>query len=156
MQYPFRKPLPAISSGFGWRIHPITKQRKHHNGTDFVSEIGRKVYAVAPGKVIYAGPSTLKFKNGEPAGGGYIVRILFRQGLKWFTATYMHLKKNSIVVDLGEKVRQDQLLAESGNTGESTGAHLHFEIQRGKKYVYTSDGSRYLDPIPFIKARLDK
>lgn len=156
MQYPFRKPLPAISSPFGWRMHPITKQRKHHNGTDFAVPVGRKVYAVAPGKVIYAGPSTLKFKNGEPAGGGYIVRILFRLGLKFYTATYMHLKKNSIVVDLGEKVKQDQLLAESGDTGESTGPHLHFEIQAGKKYVYTNDGSRYLEPMKFIKQRLDK
>lgn len=156
MQFPFRKPLPPVSSPFGWRVHPLLNRRKHHNGTDYAVAIGRKVYAVADGKVIYAGPSTLKFKNGEPAGGGFIVRILFRQGLKFYTATYMHLKKNSIVVDVGEKVRQDQLLAESGNTGESTGPHLHFEIQEGKKYVYTDDGSRYLDPIPFIKSRLDK
>lgn len=154
MRYPFDKPIPKISSPFGWRIHPIEKIKKHHNGCDYAAAIGTPVYAVTAGKVIYAGPSSLKFKNGEPAGGGYIVRILFKEGLKYFTATYMHLKKGSIKVAVGDKVTQGQLLAKSGNTGESTGPHLHFEIQRGKKYIWTNDGTRYLEPVSFIKARL--
>lgn len=156
MQFPFSKPFPAVSSPFGWRIHPITKQKKHHNGIDWATKIGRKLYAVADGKVVYAGASTLKFANGEPAGGGYIVRIQFKDSGKFYTATYMHLKKNSILVKKGQRIIQGDQVAEAGNTGESTGAHLHFEIQKGRFYKYTADGSRYLEPVSFIKQRLDK
>lgn len=156
MRYPFNKPMPSVSSGFGWRFHPIERIQKHHNGVDYASAVGTPVFAVARGKVVYAGPSTLKFKDGEPAGGGYIVRILFKDKLKYYTATYMHLKKNSIRVAVGDVVQMGEWIASSGNTGESTGPHLHFEIQRGKKYIWTSDGTRYLEPISFIKARLTK
>lgn len=157
MIWPFKKPLPPISSPFGWRVHPIENRRKHHNGVDYASAVGRKLFAVANGKVTYAGPSSLKFKNGEPAGGGYIVRIRFKDADgQLYTATYMHLRKGSIKVIKGQRVKMGDLVAESGNTGESTGPHLHFEIQKGRFYKWTSDGSRYMEPTTFIKARLDK
>jgi murein DD-endopeptidase MepM/ murein hydrolase activator NlpD len=156
MLYPFKGRQPAISSGFGWRIHPILKYKRHHNGVDYASATGTPVLAVAKGKVVFAGPSMIKAPNGEPAGGGYIVRIKFKSNLKDFTASYMHLKKGSIKVAVGDKVEMGDVLAKSGNTGESTGPHLHFEIQRGAKYVWTADGSRYLEPVSFIKARLTK
>ena len=156
MIYPFKGRQPAISSGFGWRIHPILKYNSHHNGVDYASATGTPVLAVAKGKVVFAGPSIIKAPNGEPAGGGYIVRIKFKSNLKDFTASYMHLKKGSIKVAVGDKVEMGDVLAKSGNTGESTGPHLHFEIQRGAKYVWTADGSRYLEPVSFIKARLTK
>ena len=117
MRNPFDKPVPKISSPFGWRIHPILDYKKHHNGCDYAAAVGTKLFAVAKGKVIYAGPSTLKFKSGEPAGGGYIVRIRFKDAKKWYTATYMHNKKGSIKVTKGQKVEEGQLLALSGNTG---------------------------------------
>lgn len=156
MIYPFKKPQPRISSPFGWRIHPILKYKRHHNGVDYASANGTDVFAVAKGKVVFAGPSMIKRADGEPAGGGYIVRIKFKSNLKDFTASYMHLRKGSIKVAVGDKVEMGQILAESGNTGESTGPHLHFEIQRGSKYIWTADGSRYLEPVSFIKARLTK
>jgi murein DD-endopeptidase MepM/ murein hydrolase activator NlpD len=159
MRYPFNKPMPKVSSPFGWRVHPILKVKRHHNGVDYASATGTPVYAVNKGKVVYAGPSMIKFKNGEPAGGGYIVRIRFRNRGKVYTASYMHLKKGSIRaagIKVGDRVVQGQKLGESGNTGESTGPHLHFEIQEGAKYIWTADGSRYHEPISFIKARLDK
>ena len=153
MRNPFDKPVPKISSPFGWRIHPILKYKKHHNGCDYAAAIGTKVYAIANGKVIYSGPSTLKFKSGEPAGGGYIVRIRFRDGRKYYTASYMHLKKGSLKVVKGQKVAEGDVLASTGNTGESTGPHLHFEIQKGLNYIYTADGTRYVEPTSFIKDR---
>lgn len=156
MIWPYKKPIPSVTFGFGWRIHPILKHRKHHNGVDWASAVGRKLFAVHNGKVTYAGPSRLKFKNGEPAGGGYIVRIRFKDDGKFYTATYMHLRKGSLKVSRGQRVIEGQHLADSGNTGESTGPHLHFEIQKGRTYVWSNMGLRYLDPIPFIKSRLDK
>ena len=156
MIYPFKGKQPKISSPMGWRIHPILKYKRHHNGVDYAVAIGTPVLAVASGKVVFAGPSMIKRADGEPAGGGYIVRIKFKDRLKDFTASYMHLKKGSIKVAVGDKVAMGDVLAQSGNTGESTGPHLHFEIQRGSKYVWTADGSRYLEPVSFIKARLTK
>ena len=156
MIYPFKGKQPKISSPFGWRIHPILKYKRHHNGVDYASATGTPVQAVAKGTVVFAGPSMIKFASGEPAGGGYIVRIRFKDRLKDYTASYMHLKKGSLKVAVGDKVEMGDVLALSGNTGESTGPHLHFEIQRGKKYIWTADGSRYLEPVSFIKARLTK
>ena len=156
MIWPYKKPLPPVTYGFGWRIHPILGHRKHHNGVDWASAVGRKLYAIHNGKVTYAGPSRLKFKNGEPAGGGYIVRIRFKDQGKFYTATYMHLRKGSIKVARGQRVCQGEHIADSGNTGESTGPHLHFEIQKSRVYVWSNTGKNYLDPIPFIKSRLDK
>jgi murein DD-endopeptidase MepM/ murein hydrolase activator NlpD len=156
MLYPFKGRQPRISSPFGWRIHPILKYKRHHNGVDYASATGTPVQAVADGRVVFAGPSMIKGKNGEPGGGGYIVRIVFRSRGKAFTASYMHLHKGTIKVKVGDRVKMGDVLAKSGNSGESTGPHLHFEIQSGKKYVWTADGSRYLEPVSFIKARLTK
>ena len=58
MRLPFDKPVPRISSPFGWRIHPIEKIRKHHNGVDYAGALGTPIRAIADGKVIFAGAST--------------------------------------------------------------------------------------------------
>lgn len=155
MRLPFNRPIPPVSSVFGFRIHPIEKTRKHHNGVDWASAIGTPVYAIDKGRVIFAGPSTIKLANGEPGGGGYIVRVRHKVNGDWITATYMHLRKNSIKVKKGQIVLEGDLLAETGNTGASTGPHLHFEIQRGKNYVYTTNGTRYLEPISYIKTQIE-
>ena len=151
MRFPFDKPVPRISSPYGWRIHPIEKHRKHHNGVDYAVEIGREVKAIEAGKVLFAGPSTLKFPNGEPAGGGYLVKIRHKVNGEWITSAYMHLRKGSITVKRGQLVTEGQVIGLSGNTGESTGPHLHFEIQRGKNYIWTNNGTRYTEPVSYIK-----
>jgi murein DD-endopeptidase MepM/ murein hydrolase activator NlpD len=150
--------MPRISSPYGWRVHPIEKIRKHHNGVDYASAIGTPVKAIAKGRVIYSGPSRLKFPNGEPRGGGYIVKIRHKVRGEWITSAYMHLRKGSLAVKKGDLVTEGQLIALSGNTGESTGPHLHFEIQRGKNYIWTNNGTRYTEPISYIKTQrtLDK
>jgi murein DD-endopeptidase MepM/ murein hydrolase activator NlpD len=151
MRLPFDKPVPRISSPFGWRFHPIEKIRKHHNGVDYAGALGTNVKAITDGVVIFAGPSSLKFANGEPAGGGFIVKIRHRIDNKNYTSAYMHLLKGSITVKRGAKVSEGQVIGKLGNTGASTGPHLHFEIQRGKNYIWTSDGTLYQEPISFIK-----
>lgn len=146
--------MPRVTSPYGWRVHPIQKVKKHHNGIDYGAAVGTQVKAIAPGKVIYAAPSTLKFPSGEPAGGGYIVKLRHRVNGEWITSSYMHLKKGSLRVKKGDLVTEGQILALSGNTGESTGPHLHFEIQRGKRYIYTSNGTRYTEPLSYIKTQI--
>jgi murein DD-endopeptidase MepM/ murein hydrolase activator NlpD len=146
--------MPKISSPFGWRIHPILKTRRHHNGCDYASAVGTPVKAIEAGKVIFAGPSTLKFPNGEPAGGGYIVKIQHKVNGEWITSAYMHLAKGSIRVKKGQLVTEGVIIGLSGNTGESTGPHLHFEIQRGKNYIWTNNGTRYTEPTSYIKTHI--
>jgi murein DD-endopeptidase MepM/ murein hydrolase activator NlpD len=153
MRFPFDRPLPRVSSPFGWRFHPIEKVRKHHNGVDYASAVGTPVYAIARGTVIFAGPSTIKLANGEPGGGGYIIKIRHKVNGEWITSSYMHLRKGSLKVRKGQKVCEGHQIAESGNTGASTGPHLHFEIQRGKAYIWTSNGTRYTEPISYIKTQ---
>jgi murein DD-endopeptidase MepM/ murein hydrolase activator NlpD len=153
MRFPFNKPMPRVSSPYGWRIHPIEKTRKHHNGVDYASAVGTDVFAIAKGTVIFAGPSTIKLPSGEPGGGGYIIKIRHKVNGEWITSSYMHLRKGSISVRKGQKVVEGQAIAESGNTGASTGPHLHFEIQRGKYYIYTSNGTRYTEPLSYIKTQ---
>jgi murein DD-endopeptidase MepM/ murein hydrolase activator NlpD len=116
--------------------------------------VGSPLYAIARGTVIFAGPSKLRFPNGEPAGGGYIVKLRHKVRGEWITSAYMHLKKNSITVKVGDKVAEGQKIGESGNTGESTGPHLHFEIQRGKHYIWTNNGTRYTEPTSYIKTQI--
>ena len=154
MRFPFDKPIPSISSPFGWRIHPIEKIRKHHNGVDYAGALGTPVHAIADGTVIFAGPSTLKFKTGEPAGGGYLVKIRHKVNGKWITSAYMHLLKGSVAVKKGQKVEEGTVIGKLGNTGEATGPHTHFEIQEGKTYIWTSNGTRYTEPVSFIKTQI--
>jgi murein DD-endopeptidase MepM/ murein hydrolase activator NlpD len=154
MRFPFDKPMPRISSPYGWRIHPILKTRRFHNGVDYASATGTPVKAIATGKVLFSGPSTLKFPNGEPAGGGYLVKLRHKVNGEWITSAYMHLKKGSLTAKKGDTVLEGEILGLSGNTGESTGPHLHFEIQRGKNYIYTNNGTRYTEPTSYIKTQI--
>jgi len=157
MRWPFNLPAPRITSPYGWRVHPIEKTRKHHNGIDYAMAVGSPLYSISNGTVIFAGPSKLKFPNGEPRGGGYIVKIRHKVRGEWIVSAYMHLKKGSIRaagIKVGDKVREGQKIGESGNTGESTGPHLHFEIQRGKHYIWTNNGTRYTEPSSYIKTTM--
>jgi murein DD-endopeptidase MepM/ murein hydrolase activator NlpD len=157
MRFPFNKPIPKISSGYGWRLHPIDKVRRHHNGVDYASAVGTPLYAIEAGRVIFAGASRIKLGNGEPGGGGYIVKLRHKVNGEWITSSYMHMKKGSIEkagIKVGDLVKEGQKIGESGNTGASTGPHLHFEIQRGKHYIYTSNGTRDTEPTSYIKTQM--
>jgi murein DD-endopeptidase MepM/ murein hydrolase activator NlpD len=157
MRWPFDRPHPRITSPYGWRVHPILKTKRHHNGVDYAMAVGSPLYAIARGTVIFAGPSKLKFPDGSPAGGGYIVKLRHKVRGEWITSAYMHLRKGSIAqagIKVGDKVAEGQKIGEAGNTGESTGPHLHFEIQRGKHYIWTNNGTRYTEPTSYIKTQI--
>lgn len=105
-----------ITSGFGYRNHPILRRRKMHNGLDFGSGYGSTVRAAADGTVIIAG-----------YGNGYGNRIIIDHG-SGISTLYGHLSR--IRVSSGTKVKRGQAIGNVGSTGLSTGPHLHFEVRR--------------------------
>ncbi|MFZ5586614.1 MAG: peptidoglycan DD-metalloendopeptidase family protein [Thermodesulfobacteriota bacterium] len=104
-----------ITSGFGPRLHPITGQERDHLGVDLAAPIGTPVKAAAEGVVSQAGPA---------ADLGNLVVITHADGA---TTHYGHLER--IAVQPGQKVARGQQVATVGDTGLSTGPHLHFEIR---------------------------
>ena len=137
------------TSSFGWRTHPITGRRRHHNGEDLVGQ--RYIRAIAGGTVIKAK------KSGHPSGGfGYFVVIRHLIDGTYYTSLYAHMKANSFQVKKGDKVKAGQILGQMGTTGASTGIHLHLEIWKGKTNGWSADGKGFADPIKFLKAHVDK
>lgn len=145
-----------ITSPFGWRIHPIEKYRKHHNGND-IWGANPKIYIEAwhDGIVNAAGTSKLKNPDGSLGGVGWYVDIRSKINGKWYTTRYAHMVENSLKVKKGQKVEAGTVLGIMGNTGASAGRHLHFEICQGKVLRWTSDGSGYVDPLKFVKATIE-
>ena len=105
-----------ISSSFGMRRHPVLGYSKLHKGVDFAVAIGTPVMAAGDGVIEKAGPFGTY---------GYYVRI--RHDGKHQTA-YAHLSRFAQGIRAGTRVRQGQIVAYSGNTGRSTGPHLHYEM----------------------------
>ncbi|KXI21849.1 M23 family metallopeptidase [Photobacterium sanguinicancri] len=109
-------PDTRMSSRFGTRIHPVTGKRKRHNGLDFAANIGTPIYAPADGVIENVRPSN--------KGSGNFIKLDHSFG---FMSTYSHMKKFN--VKRGQFVRKGDLLGWTGNSGLSTGPHLHYEIR---------------------------
>jgi len=105
-----------ISSLFGSRDDPFTFELGQHPGIDFAGEINTKVYATAKGTVALA----------ESSFTGYGNEIIIDHGFGYKTR-YGHL--NKILVEKGQKIKRGQLIGLMGNTGRSTGTHLHYEVR---------------------------
>jgi murein DD-endopeptidase MepM/ murein hydrolase activator NlpD len=103
-----------LTSGFGYRISPFTGLRQRHEGIDISNRVGTPIIAPAEGLVT---------NIGREWGFGKILVISHGFG---FTTRYAHL--NRINVKIGKKVKRGQKIAEIGNTGRSTGPHLHYEV----------------------------
>ena len=121
----FRYPLAKqarVSSGFNpRRVNPVTGIVTAHNGVDFAVSRGTPVLSVGNGEVVIA-----KYSG---SAGNYVA---IRHGRQYMTA-YMHLDK--ILVKSGQQVKQGDKIGLSGNTGRSTGPHLHFELHINNKPV---------------------
>lgn len=113
-------PLPGnytrVSSGFGWRIHPIRNKRSFHTGIDWPAPKGTPVYAVTDGYVRFSGNN-----------GAYGQSVIIEHGEGIFTA-YAHLSKR--LVHTGDLVSCGDEIGLVGSTGMSTGSHLHFEARK--------------------------
>lgn len=116
-----------VVSTFGWRQHPVLGMRHHHDGIDIDVPEGTTVYASSAGEVFF---------YGEQPGYGNVL-ILEHDG--GFYTMYGHLK--SSLVQKGQFVEKGQKAALSGNTGISSGPHLHFELRNGEFPV---------DPMSFL------
>ncbi|ELF6481393.1 M23 family metallopeptidase [Vibrio fluvialis] len=117
-----------ISSGYGKRVHPVTGQVKFHRGQDFAVNTGTPVYAPADGVV--------EVTRASSKGSGNFLRLQHSYG---FTSSYSHLQK--FAVKSGDFIQKGDLIGYSGNSGLSSGPHLHYEI----RFV-----GRSLDPRPFV------
>jgi len=104
-----------VTSDFGARIDPYTAERKMHEGLDIATPIGQPVYAPSDGTVVFAG-----------TGGGYGKVLVIDHGYGVKTR-YGHLSE--ILVHLGDRVGRGDKVALVGNTGRSTGPHLHYEVR---------------------------
>ena len=113
----FQWPSPGyytVTSPYGYRIHPIFKTQKLHRGIDIAVPSGSAIVAAADGVVI---------KSTYNSSYGYYVSINHGGGL---VTLYAH--NSSLAVSVGQSVKRGQRIATSGNTGNSTGPHLHYEV----------------------------
>jgi murein DD-endopeptidase MepM/ murein hydrolase activator NlpD len=122
-----------ISSSYGERKHPLTGMTTFHRGQDFAVNIGTAIYAPADGAIESVRP-------GNKGSGNYI-RILHAYG---FSSSYSHLSK--FAVHRGDFVKKGDLIGYSGNSGLSSGPHLHYEV----RFI-----GRPLNPKPFVDWSVD-
>ncbi len=134
--YPSISPIKTsdfieVSSPFGWRKHPIYKTQIFHDGVDISANLNTNVYSTIYGKVDKIMYSRFGYGN----------RIVIKNS-QGFETLYAHLSKN-IYVKKGQVVKKGQLIATSGNSGLSSGPHLHYEIRKNNElkdplsYFYT-------------------
>lgn len=130
-QIPSGTPVESnkVTSEFGWRVHPVLKKRSFHTGIDLRAKVGDEVKVTSDGVIEYAGFH-------KRSGYGNLIIVTHNFGFK---TLYGHLDK--IKVKTGDIVKQGDLIALSGNSGLSSGPHLHYEV----KYI-----NMPLNPINFI------
>ncbi|PIC65911.1 peptidase M23 [Sporosarcina sp. P21c] len=125
-----------FSSGFGWRIHPISKVKKQHRGMDISAPTGTPVVAAGDGVVSYAGSMD---------GLGNVVMITHSMKGQILTTVYAHL--STIGTSSGQSVDKGQLIGAVGSTGNSTGPHLHFEVHVGN---FSATGPSAVNPLHYV------
>ena len=132
---PLAMPLQTrfrLTSGFGGRNDPINGAARMHEGLDLAGDYGSAIYATADGTVTYAG---------WEGGYGRLIKIRHIQGIE---TRYGHLSQ--IDVQVGQKISRGEKIGDMGNSGRSTGTHLHYEVRLSGKPV---------NPMTFIRAARD-
>jgi murein DD-endopeptidase MepM/ murein hydrolase activator NlpD len=117
---PLSRPI-SLTSPYGMRIHPLVGRARMHNGIDLKARY-ENVYAVMDGVVTAAG--------WDPKGGGNYIKV---KHYNRFETSYLHLSE--IYYRTGDQVKAGFIIAKSGNSGNSTGAHLHFAVRENGKHI---------------------
>jgi len=129
---PAIKPVNSIIiDGFGMRVHPVLKYRRHHDGVDFRAEVNTEVFATGAGTVKFAG---------RQGSFGNLLEIDHGFGI---VTRYAHLNRFADGIRTGAKVERGQKVALTGNSGLTSGPHLHYEVLVDGKPV---------DPINYMIA----
>ena len=120
-----RKPVATgiVTSGFGWRTHPLLHVSELHSGVDWAAPPGTSIFAAGNGDIE---------EIGEKGGYGKYVRIRHANG---YETAYGHLTAYARSLDVGSHVRQGQIIGFVGSSGLSTGTHVHFEIIINDRFV---------------------
>lgn len=120
--------LTRIASGFGMRIDPIYRTPRMHTGLDFTAPVGTPIFSTGKGKVVAV----------EFNGGGYGNHVIIDHGYG-YQSHYAHMSRFNCKV--GQEVNRGDMIGYVGNTGKSTGPHLHYEI------IYNGEK---IDPVHFF------
>lgn len=128
MIFPLPIPVP-LTSGFGWRTHPIGGDRRFHSGIDLGAPFGTPVLSALAGRVVAAGDM-----------GGYGLAVIVEASSVGQQNLYAHL--SALAVKPGDRVEQGSVLGLVGSTGSSTGPHLHFET-----LLPSTEGWTAVDPL---------
>lgn len=127
LQKPWPDPYTVNTrSPYGWRIHPITGKRKFHHGIDVAAPVGTPLTAPADGVVAH---------KGSGGSGGYTLILKHAEDLY---TVYYHLQKPSHL-SKGQQVAVGDPIGFVGNTGASTGPHLHMEVRNSRTWGDTRD-----------------
>lgn len=132
--FPLTVPV-EVTSGFGWRVHPISGTPRFHRGIDLGAAMGSPIVAAKAGRV-----------EAADSLSGYGLTVILRHPRAQQTL-YAHMSQ--VFVRPGEQVKKGQLLGLVGSTGNSTGPHLHFEL-----HEQTSEGWVALDPASALDAAI--
>ncbi|WP_235615885.1 peptidoglycan DD-metalloendopeptidase family protein [Brevibacillus reuszeri] len=135
-----------VTSPFGWRSGPINGNREFHTGIDLVKTHQAPINAFVAGEVMHA-------KEGVAGSGfgGYGIVVAIRDPETGHLHCYAHL--DSVAVKVGDKVKQGQLIGRQGNTGQSTGSHLHYEIRKSSspQYGWIADREKNcFEPVKYL------
>ena len=151
---PYKSQKCRLTSGYGYRVHPIHGWKHFHGGIDLVGIDSEEIVAVAPGKVVRSRIVTDK-SNATWEWGEYIAV----QGDDGVTIYYCHMKKR--IAEVGDRVKAGDVIGLQGMTGQATGPHLHFECRRGSSQInaaqyigITNSVGMYSDEVPEEKAPL--
>jgi murein DD-endopeptidase MepM/ murein hydrolase activator NlpD len=137
-----------ITSKMGNRIHPVTKAPKHHNGTDIWSP-HEPCWIEAPYDAV-----VVDARKSTAAGGGFgnFVTLSHKINGEDYVTIYAHMQDGTLKVKQGQKITAGTPLGKMGSTGMSTGKHLHWELQKAKKYAWNATGLNFIEPVAFFDA----